>query len=232
MKKVVITGGNKGIGLAITKKFLSSDFEVVIIARNFSNFTLNDKNIHKVVFDLTQTDKISSLVEQIGEIDVLINDAGVINSLPFDNYPEDKKQYLMKLNLVAPVILITQFSKSMIQKKSGRIVNVASIAGEIGHPDIWYGISKAGIINITKSFAKILGPKGIVVNCVAPGPVEGTAMFSVIPESRKQQLIKSTISQRFAKPEEIANVVYWLSTDAPAHINGVCIDVNNGSFPR
>ena len=114
-----------------------------------------------------------------------------MNSLPYDNYPEEKMNKIMDINLYAPIEFIKQVSKSMIEAGTGRIVNTASIAGQIGHPDIWYGISKAGIINATKSFAKLLGSKGIVINAVAPGPVE-TDMMNVIPEQRKKD-IKSSV---------------------------------------
>jgi 3-oxoacyl-[acyl-carrier protein] reductase len=119
----------------------------------------------------------------------------------------------------------------MIQKKQGRIVNNASIAGQIGHPDIWYGITKAGLINATKSFAKLLGPHGIIVNAVAAGPVE-TDMMQSIPEARKEAILKSVYSGRFAQPIEVAQTILWLATDSPAYINGTCVDINNGAFPR
>lgn len=107
----------------------------------------------------------------------------------------------------------------------------ASIAGEIGYPDIWYEASKAGIINATKSFSTLLGPKGIVINAVAPGPVE-TNMMAVIPEQRKQSIKNSVFTDRFAKAEEVAKTIYWLATECPEYINGTCIDINNGAFPR
>ena len=117
------------------------------------------------------------------------------------------------------------------KKKKGRIVNVASVAGYTGHPDIWYGISKAGIINVTKSFAKILAPYNIVVNAVAPGPAE-TDMLNVIPEKRKEFMKNSTYTNRFAKAGEVADTIYWLAAESPEYINGTCIDINNGSMPR
>ena len=87
-----------------------------------------------------------------------------MHALPHDNYPEEKVEEILSVNIKSPVALIREFSRGMARKGKGRIVNVASIAGEIGHPDVWYGITKAGMINVTKSFAKTLGPKGIVVN--------------------------------------------------------------------
>lgn len=112
-----------------------------------------------------------------------------------------------------------------------RIVNNASIAWEIWHPDIWYGITKAWVINITKSFAKILWPKWVVVNCLAAWPVE-TEMLDTIPEERKEQIKANVITWRFATAEEVAQTFYFLWVDAPEYINGICIDVNNGAFMR
>jgi len=231
MKKVLITGGNKGIGLATTKKFLKNGFFVFVVARDFSSFKLKHKNLKTIEFDLTNNTEIPGFAQKIGDIDILINNAGMMHALPFDNYSEEKMEEILSVNIKSPVALIGEFSKGMIKKKQGRIVNIASIAGEIGHPDIWYGITKAGMINITKSFAKILGPKGIVVNAVAPGPVE-TNMLKTIPEARKKAIKKIVYSARFAKPEEVAETIYWLSTDCPEYINGICIDINNGAFPR
>ena len=162
---------------------------------------------------------------------MLINNAGVMYSLPYDNYPQQQVDTLLKLNIEAPVALIREVSRSMIEKQQGRIVNNASIAGHIGHPDVWYGISKAGLINATKSFAKLLGGHGIVLNAVAPGPVE-TQMLNVIPEPRKQAIKQAVYSGRFALPQEVAQTIFWLGTDSPEYINGTCIDINNGAFPR
>ena len=231
-KRVLITGGNKGIGLETTRLFLESNYHVIILARDFIDFIYKDHpHVTTIPYDLTDTSGIQKLSETIGDVDILINNAGVMNSLPYTDYPEAKMKTLMNLNLYAPIELITHFSKGMIQKQSGRIVNVASVAGQIGHPDIWYGVSKAGIINATKSFAKLLGGQGIVINAVAPGPVE-TDMLHVIPEARKQQIKASVFTDRFAKPEEVAETIYWLATDSPEYINGTCIDINNGAFLR
>ena len=95
----------------------------------------------------------------------------------------------------------------MLERKSGRIVSVASVAGQIGHPDIWYGASKAGLINATKSFAKIFAPSGVVINAVAPGPTL-TDMMSVIPEDRKKYMKSNTYTNRFASPAEIAKTIF------------------------
>ena len=231
-KTVLITGGNKGIGLETTKLFVFNDYKVIVVARDFEDFMFNDnENVRVVKYDLADTKGISDLVKTLGHIDILINNAGIMNSIPYDSYHKENIDRLMNINLYTPIELITQVSKIMIKNCSGRIVNTASVAGEIGHPDIWYGVSKSGIINATKSFAKILGPKGIVINSVAPGPVE-TEMLNVIPQARKSAIKSSVYTNRFAKADEVAKAIYWLATDCPEYINGTCLDINNGAFPR
>ena len=230
-KTVLITGGNKGIGLELTKQFLELNYSIIIIARDFSNFELkNNSKIKQIEFDLSKVDEIPNLISSLEDIDILINNAGVMYSLPYNQYPNNKKDMMLKLNLEAPIKLIEEVSKNMLIKGNGRIVNNASIAGQIGHPDIWYGITKAGLINATKSFSKIFDGK-IIINAVVPSPVE-TDMLNVIPKQRQEAFLKTVISKRFAKPEEIAKTIVWLAIESPEYINGTCIDINNGSFPR
>ncbi len=232
MKKVLITGGNKGIGLETTKLFLEAGYKVIVVARDFASFPLKDnENVEMIEFDVSHISEINALAKKIGYVDVLVNNAGIMYSLPYNDYPIEKQERLMNVNLYAPIEFIKQFADEMIKAKSGRIISLASVAGQIGHPDIWYGVSKAGIINATKSFAKIFAKDGIVINAVAPGPTL-TDMMDVIPEARKAAIKANTYTNRFATPEEIAKTVFWLGTDSPEYINGVCIDLNNGSFPR
>lgn len=231
-KTVLITGGNKGIGLEATRLFLKNGYKVVIVARDYTNFEFKEnENVETIEYDISCLNGIEKLVSKIGYVDILVNNAGIMNSIPYDIYSEEKIKKIMNVNLYAPIEFIKHVSKLMIDSGNGRIVNTASIAGQIGHPDIWYGISKAGIINATKSFAKLLGSKGIIINAVAPGPVE-TDMMAIIPEQRKKDIKNSVYLDRFAKAEEVAKTIYWLSTDSPEYINGTCIDINNGAFPR
>lgn len=231
MSKVLITGGNKGIGLETTRLFLNAGDKVTVIGRDFSSFELkNEANVTTVEFDISQVDKIEWLVSQLGSFDVLINNAGVMNSLPYDDYPISKKEHLMNVNLYAPIEFITHVSKSM-KKTGGRIVNTTSVAGQIGHPDVWYGASKAALINATISFAKLLAKYNITVNAVAPGPTE-TDMMHVIPEDRRAFMKSLVYLDRFAKPEEIARTIFWLAKDSPEYINGFCVDLNNGAHTR
>lgn len=236
MRHILITGGNKGIGLALTQKFVNNGDHVTIIARDFSNQEAFDYQHHPLVncieFDLTDIHNLPGLVEQIDQIDVLINNAGLLQSITYDNYPDERRDYSLNLNIVSPVQLTTLLEAKLRASSDykPRVVNNASIAGQIGHPDIWYGIAKAGLINATKAFAKAFQGE-IIVNAVAPSPVE-TEMLNSIPEQRQQAFLKNTISGRFATAQEVADTLFWLATDSPEYINGVCIDINNGSLPR
>lgn len=229
-QKVLITGGNRGIGLEATMRFLENDYEVVVVARDFSAFSLKDKT-RCIEFDLANHESINQLIEEVGDVDILVNNAGIMHSLSADDYSDKKMLQILSINLISPAKLINQFSKYMVRKGKGRIVNTASIAGHIGHPDIWYGATKAGLINLTKSFSKMLGPKGIQVNAVAPGPVN-TDMLSTIPKDRVETLKKNSFSGRVAEPGEIADTIYWLAVESPEYINGVTIDINSGAYLR
>ncbi|CAH0990057.1 3-oxoacyl-[acyl-carrier-protein] reductase FabG [Sinobacterium norvegicum] len=233
MKKLaLVTGGNKGIGLAVSRLLLDKGFGLIILARNVDEFELADHpDVKAIAFDLSQIDAIAPLIDSLPPIDVLVNNAGIMLSLPYDDYPQASIEQTLQLNIAAPVALITAVSAAMRQRGGGRIINNTSIAGHIGHPDIWYGVSKAGLINATKSFAKLLGGDNVLVNAVAAGPVN-TDMLASIDDSRKAAIKQNTIAGRFAEAEEVAETIVWLATDAPSYLNGTIIDLNNGSFPR
>ena len=233
LKKVLVTGGNKGIGLAVSRAMLELGYEVIVVARDFSDFPLGGlPNIKEIEYDLSNIDGLKELAKEVGEIDILINNAGYMQpKYTYDNYPKDAKEHIMNVDLYTPIELMTIFSEGMKKRAYGRIVNTASIAGQIGHPDIWYGIAKAGLINATKIFGKILGAHGITVNCVAPSPTQ-TDMQKDNSEERKAEFKKTVATGRFAEPEEVAKAIVWLATDCPEYINGICLDINNCSYPR
>lgn len=229
-RTALVTGGNKGIGLEVTKAFLALGYEVIVLARDFKNFEFSTHpHIKTIEFDLAHIDVLPALIASLPPIDILINNAGIMYAIPYQDYENDKISTMLKINLEAPVKLIEEVAKSML-KKGGRIVNNTSIAGQIGHPDIWYGMTKAALINATKSFSKIFEGK-IIINAVAPSPV-ATDMLNTIPKARQEAFLQSVISKRFAQAEEIAKTIVWLATESPEYINGTVIDINNGSFPR
>jgi len=227
--KAIITGGNRGIGLEISKILLSKGFEVHVISR--SGITEPPKGMVSWVADVSDYEKMLRIVDKIGTPDVLINNAGMMNAMTANDYNSDEILHILNVNLISTVRLSVCLAERMAGKGGGRIVSMGSIAGEIGHPDIWYGISKAGLMNAMRSLARTYGSRGVIANSVAPGPVE-TEMMKNIPQERKNRLMAATISQRFCFAEEVARTVSWLATDAPAFINGDVIDMNNGTNYR
>jgi 3-oxoacyl-[acyl-carrier protein] reductase len=232
-KKVLITGGNKGIGLAVSRAMLELDYKIIVVARDFKDFAVGGlPNVTEIEYDLSNIDGLKDLAKEIGNVDILINNAGFMQpKYSYDNYPKEAKEKILNVDLHSPVELMNLLCENMKAQKSGRIVNVASIAGQIGHPDIWYGIAKAGLINATKIYGKLLGAHGITVNCVAPSPTE-TDMQKDNSEERKKEFKKTVSSGRFAEPEEVAKAIVWLATECPSYINGVTLDINDCSYSR
>ena len=232
-KRVLITGGNKGIGLAVSRAMLEFGYEVIIVARDFDTCPLvGVEKVTCIEYDLSNVGELPILAKEIGNIDILINNAGYMQpKYTYNNYPKEAKEHIMNVDLYTPVELMNIFCEHMKKQKYGRIVNTASIAGQIGHPDVWYGMAKAALINATKIYGKLLGAHGITVNCVAPSPTE-TDMQKDNSEERKAEFKKTVATGRFAQPEEVAKAIVWLATDCPEYINGICIDINNCSYPR
>ena len=228
MSTVLITGAARGIGLATARAFHEAGWKVLGLDKDFSD--CNERFFERIEFDLQNLDEIQSLVEK-KEIHTLVNNAGVLFCDPYDAIPEEHKRLILAVNVEAPVALITALAPQMKARRSGRIVNLGSVAAFTGHPDLWYGITKAGILNLTKAWAKELGPHGVLVNAVAPGPTQ-TAMYDQLPQSRKDGVMKSVYSGRVCQPEEVAAAILWLGTSCPEYVNGTTLDVNNGSYPR
>jgi NAD(P)-dependent dehydrogenase (short-subunit alcohol dehydrogenase family) len=220
LKTALVTGAARGIGLATANALQRAGLRVLRLDLQ-----------GEVPFDLTNLAGIPKLIESLGEIHVLVNNAGVQNAISIEKYTEDQKRKILQVNLEAPVELIRAVSKQMIARREGRIVNLASIAAWQPHPDLWYGITKAGVVSMTKSFASYLGRHGIQVNSVAPGPVD-TELLKVVDAKRVEALMKVVYSGRKGEPGEIAAAITWLATAAPAIINGAILDINDGTYPR
>jgi 3-oxoacyl-[acyl-carrier protein] reductase len=223
--KAIVTGGNRGIGLEITNGLLRRGFSVHVISR--TGIEQPPGNVISWRRDLNDWDAVASALKEIGTPDVLVNNAGIMNRKAAVEYETDDIMRMLNINLVSAVRLSVMAAEGMAAVGGGRIVSIGSLAGHIGHSDIWYGISKAGLANAMRSLARSHGPRGVVTSTVAPGPVE-TDMITSIPPERQARLMAATIAGRFCAPEEVAEVVCWLATDAPVFMNGDVIDVNNG----
>lgn len=189
------------------------------------------KNPAQIKYNLEDLEGIPKLVDSLGEIHALVNNAGMQNALPYDKYPAAARQRIIRINLEAPAALMEAVSRQMKRRKSGRIVNLCSIAAYQPHPDPWYGATKAGIASLTKSFASYLGPHGVQVNAVAPGPVE-SEMLKIIDAGRREKLLQQVYTGRAGTGEEIAAAILWLCTGAPPIVNGAILDINDGTYPR
>jgi 3-oxoacyl-[acyl-carrier protein] reductase len=160
----------------------------------------------------------------------LINNAGIMIGKGAFDISRRERDMTIAVNQIA----VVELSLALIEAANGkpiRIVNNASIAAHIGHPDIWYGMTKAAVLNVTNSIATSFGAQNVVCNCVAAGPVK-TDMLSKIADERQQTLKSAAILGRFANPSDVADVMAWLAVDSPAYVNGICIDINNGTYMR
>jgi 3-oxoacyl-[acyl-carrier protein] reductase len=230
LSTVLVTGAGRGIGEQAAKLFLARGCRVLALDKDFSACTL-PAAARRVEYDLQGLAGIPALVGGLGEIDVLVNNAGTLYCHPHDAFPEAHALEILTVNLRAPVALIEALAPQMRRRKAGRIVNVGSVAAFTGHPDLWYGASKAALLNVTKSYAAYLGKDGILVNAVAPGPTL-TPMYEQLPQSRKDAVMRSVHAGRACSPEEVAQAIVWLATDSPPYMSGATLDVNSGSYPR
>ena len=229
MKTALVTGAGRGIGLAAAHLFVRAGLRVLGLDKDFSKCDLPAEA--RVEFDLQNLAEIPQLVKRLGDIDVLVNNAGTLYCHPHDAFPDADALEILTVNLLAPVALIQAVAPQMRRRRAGRIVNVGSVAAFTGHPDLWYGASKAALLNVTKSYAGYLGRNGVLVNAVAPGPTS-TDMYEQLPQSRKDAVMRSVHSGRPCRPEEVAQAIFWLGTESPDYVSGATIDVNGGSYPR
>ena len=227
MKTVLITGAGRGIGLATARSFAAAGWRVLSLDKEFESEVVGER----VEFDLRQISGLSAMIASLGELDTLVNNAGVVHCDPIDAIPEAHQSEILAVNLEAPAALIASVAPGMKARRSGRIVNVSSVSAFTGHPDLWYGITKAGLLNLTKSWARVLGPHGVLVNAVAPGPTK-TRMYDQLPQSRRDEVMSVVYSRRVCQPEEVAQAIFWLGSLCPEYVNGTTLDVNNGSYPR
>jgi 3-oxoacyl-[acyl-carrier protein] reductase len=216
-----VTGAARGIGRASADALKQAGFKVIGL----------DREKCDVVYDLTDIAGIPALVERLGQIDVLVNNAGVQNAVSIDRYSEEQRKRILAVNLEAPVALIHALSKQMIARREGKVISLASVAAYTPHTDLWYGVTKAGVVSFTRSFASYLGPHGIQVNAVAPGPIDTQLLKNAQPE-RIEALMRQVYTKRVGKPEEVAEAIRWLAVDAPPIINGAILDITDGCFLR
>lgn len=229
-KVIVITGGARGIGLEAAKLF--SRYGAKVVALYNKSFKKNFDNVKFIKLDVTNAKQCSEVVKKIIEeykkIDVLINNAGIINDAKIEKTTSEQFDKVIDVNLKGTFNITKEVVPYMKKENFGNIINVASISGLYGNiGQTNYAASKAGIIGMTYTWAKELGKSNIRVNAIAPGFTE-TDMTKEIPEKIKQKIKDKIILKRFAKAIEIANVILFLADNSSSYITGTIINVDGG----
>ena len=236
-KKVIITGGSRGIGLSILKKFYENQAKILTIGSNLENLKniqndypnieieqLNLKNLNEV------KDCFPKLIDKLGGLDLLVNNAGITKDNLTLRMKEEEWTDVININLSSVFISCQQAIKFMIKNKSGNIINITSVVGHTGNPgQANYTASKAGVVAMTKSLAKEYAKKNIRVNCISPGFIE-TDMTNELKEEYKLELMKNIPINRLGKGDDIANAALFLGSDASSYITGETIHVNGGMY--
>ena len=238
---VIITGSNRGIGKAMVETFAASGANIWACARKLTpeheswlkeTAEKNNVFIKPVYFELTDKDAINNGIKSVIDdglpIDVLVNNAGISTVGLLSMSKVEDIEDIFAVNYFAMLRIIQRVSKRMARQKKGVIINMASIAGiEPQAGKIAYGSSKAAIILMTQCLAKELGPLGIRVNAIAPGPIE-TEMIHQYSDDLLKKLASESSLKRLGKPEEIARVALFLASDNASYINGEIIKVDGG----
>ena len=237
-KVAIVTGGAQGFGFAITEKFLASGAKVLIwdIDEKEANVALkklNNKNCSYQKVDVNNFNDIEKTLKQIesshGKIDIFINNAGITGmNATIADYPTDEWEKVINLNLNAVFYCCKAVVPYMIKQNYGRIVNISSIAGKEGNPNAGaYSTSKAGVIGLTKSLGKELAQKNIAVNCVTPAAAK-TRIFDQMTKEHIDYMLSKIPRNKFAKVEELASLVAWLSSEENSFSTAAVFDLSGG----
>tara|TARA_B100001142_G_C14330687_1_gene653987 strand:- start:102 stop:821 length:720 start_codon:yes stop_codon:yes gene_type:complete len=235
MRVALVTGSAQGIGLAIVKSLLAKGFKVFGIDVKDQNEQIDGYGkefYNPLKFDLSDAEQCRKLVKEVGRIDVLVNNAAILIENELDDVTDDQFDEIVSTNLRAPFVLSVAASKGMKERKWGRIVNMSSVGARTGgiSQSCVYAATKAGLIAVTKNFARNLGPYGITTNAVAPGAI-ATPMAveqSLSDESLLKRVVEATPTGRLGTADEAAATVVFLASEEASFVNGVCLDVNGG----
>lgn len=228
-KVVLITGSSGGIGSALVKEF--SDAGAIVYGTDLKG----KKTRGFIPGDITDSGFRDSLLAEIlnreERIDILVNNAGIYLRTPIFNIGLKEWDRLMEINLSSVFFLSQAVLETMIRRKSGAIVNIASVAGKVGGiiAGAHYSASKAGVECLTKSMAKYAAPFGVRVNAVAPGIID-TTMQDGVPHHQMKFLIDNIPMGRMGTPGEVARMILVLSSDLSSYVTGQNINVNGGNY--
>jgi NAD(P)-dependent dehydrogenase (short-subunit alcohol dehydrogenase family) len=239
-KLAIVTGGASGIGYAITEKFVNKGIRTVIIGRNQQKLNKAKDQLGKlcipVCFDLNDLKSIPRQVRQIednyGNIDILVNNAGINLKKEFTKVSDEEFESIIRTNVSSVFALSREIVKYMIKKGSGNIINISSMASQYGLPKvIAYTASKSAIEGMTRAMAVELSPKGILVNCIAPGfiatDMSGKALNGDVERMRK--VISRTPLGKLGNPADVAEAAYFLASEKSGFLTGIILPVDGGN---
>ena len=236
-KVAFVTGGAKGIGSAIVKRFIKDGYKVAFTYNNSEDKAqalINElgENCKAYKLDVTDSNAVNTVIADVentfGEIFVLVNNAGVAEQSLFTDITDDMWHKMIETNLSGAFYCSRAVLKFMINRKYGKIINISSIWGETGGScEVHYSAAKAGLIGMTKALAKEVGLSGITVNCVSPGVIL-TDMTSHFDEDTMNELKNETPLNKIGTPEDIAGAVSFLASSDSDFITGQDLAVNGG----
>lgn len=239
-KSAIVTGSAQSIGYAIAQRFANAGAGIVIadvdaVKAEQAAERLRAAGAHAiaVTVDITQARQVEALVartiETFGQVDILVNNAGITGgSMPLWEQTEENWHQVLEVNLTGVFLTCRAVIGPMRARRSGAIVNIASVAGKEGNPNLLpYSVSKAGVIALTKSLAKEVATDGVRVNSVAPAVIE-TPMLATLTDDMVAYMCSKIPMGRMGKPEEVAAVVHFLASDAASFVTGQCYDISGG----
>ena len=241
MATALITGSSRGIGAAIALRLAKDGFDIALndlkegmfenndIAEKIREFGVKCEIFLADVSDYSQCEEmVGSVKEKFGGLDVLVNNAGITKDGLMARMSEEQYDKVIAVNQKSVFNMMKLAGKIMMKQRSGRIINMASVAGLYGNPgQINYSASKAAVIGMTKTVAKELGSRGVGVNAVAPGFIK-TPMTDKLTEEQKNAVLNLIAMKRYGLPEEIAGVVSFLASEDSSYVTGQVIEISGG----